>query len=1586
MKDATSLDATRASGGLAPRMLLVAVLTLLGCARPGLVAAVASETGALPTRTPAGEPARIAARWSALLRRPDGEAAGDPHDPRVVPAQARTPDAVQAGSGRGLAGVLDGHGRLVLPEDFHGSLDPAGYDMVLGEDGAPRFLPKGGAGDPDSRWEDRFYLGSGCDGAVYALAVGPSGELYLGGQFGSCGGVAANRVVRFDPSDGTWSPLGSAEGNGVDNIVYALAISGDALFVGGVFLHANVGAAAVGANRIARFDTSTGTWSSLGANGGNGVSGAVRALAPSANSLYVGGSFVEANVGGALVPARGIARVDPDAGTWSAVGSAGGNGVSSDVYTLALSGSVLFVGGAFSQANIGGPSIAANNVARVDLATGIWSALGTGGGNGVDGLVTAMAVSGDDLYVGGFFSTANTGGVPAFVRQLARWSTDGWSGLGGGGPAGGYVSVQALLVLPDGLYVAGSFTEVGAGPAVPASNIARWNNGIWTALGSGGGNGTSDLVLALAATGEELYAAGSFALVNVGAPLVANNIGRWRDAAWSSLGVEGAGVNGSVSALAVSGPYLYVGGYFTTAGGIAANRIARFDTSTGAWSALGSNGGNGVSGGVRALALSGNSLFVGGEFHQANVGAPVPAISIARLDLVTGVWTPLGHDGGNGTTGSVHALAVAGDDLYVGGSFGHVNNGAVIPAFRVARWRNGTWSALGHAGGNGLNNTVHALAVSGEDLYIGGAFSQANVGAPVPANGIVRWNIATETWAPLGTGSNGVSGRVRALAVSEGDLYVGGEFVFVHDGASAIEANGIARWSNQTWSALGSGAGRGVNGGVWAVAATPGEVFVGGFFTEANTGAGVPARGVARWNGSKWSGLGRGVTSITPSSTAAQALARVDADSLHAGGQFNFAGGRPAGYIGGYTTRGVLSATVVGQGMGQVVSVPAGLDCPGACSARFQWDQPVNLTASAHPGSAFGGWSGGGCSGTAPCVLEFGQDTSVIAGFDVATYTVAGQVGGLAGGGLVLQNNGGDDLPVAADGGFTFATAVASGQPYSVTVLVQPGAPSQTCTVGNGSGVVGAGDITDVAVVCVTDTYTVGGQVGGLAGSGLVLQNNGGDDLPVAADGGFTFATAVASGQSYSVSVLVQPSAPSQTCTVGNGSGVVGAGSVTDVAVACATDSYLVAAAAIGNGHIAPAMQSVEHGAAAAFVATPDPGHHLVAVTGDTCTPVAQGGGNWVAVDIVQPCDVTAAFAVDPALAVVLTGGGSGQVTSIPAGIDCPGTCVASFPPHTAVTLTAVPAPGSRALGWAGTGSCPGAGPCTLSLDAPASVHAGFGLAAGRSLRFFGNGSAAPGLDRVAVTLEPAGRPANLGAGDFTIELWLKAAGGNDSAATCLDVNDAWIEGNIVLDRDTFGDGDHGDFGLSLMAGRLAFGIGRGEAGTTVCGGTDLRDGRWHHVAVTRDAGNGVVRLWLDGTLHAQGSGPTGDVSYRAGRPTAWPWDPFLVLGAEKHDVGPTYPSWTGWLDEVRLSAGRRYEAPFTPATGLAADASTLALYRFDEGAGVMVFDESGRSGGPDHGERRLGGAPAGPCWSDDTPALSRVFGDGFEIPGCPFP
>lgn len=182
--------------------------------------------------------------------------------------------------------------------------------------------------------------------------------------------------------------------------------------------------------------------------------------------------------------------------------------------------------------------------------------------------------------------------------------------------------------------------------------------------------------------------------------------------------------------------------------------------------------------------------------------------------------------------------------------------------------------------------------------------------------------------------------------------------------------------------------------------------------------------------------------------------------------------------------------------------------------------------------------------------------TTVSVNCSTLTRSLGGTVVGLAPSETaILQDNGGDNLTVNGNGGFTFTTPVAQSARYDVTVLTQPA--TQTCTVTNSSGTAGSSDITNVQVTCATNAYKVGGVVSGLSGT-VVLQNNGTDNLSIDSDGAFAFSTPLAQGASYDVAVLTQP--VEQTCTVTNGSGTMGGADLSSISVSCLANTTTLAA------------------------------------------------------------------------------------------------------------------------------------------------------------------------------------------------------------------------------------------------------------------------------------------------------------------------------------------------------------------------------------------------------------------------------------------
>lgn len=393
----------------------------------------------------------------------------------------------------GLGGFPDVEGHPHLPPSLGGSVNPMGDRIVSVESDALRFSQQATKISFGNDRTDVGGIGNGCNGLVWAVAVSEMGEVYVGGSFTVCGNARARNIARFDPIARSWTSLGSGTANGVNGAVFAIAVSGDTVYAGGSFSEAGDAQT----SRIARFETKTRTWSSLGSDATNGVNGVVHALAISDNTVYAGGGFTQA--GGA--PANLIARFDTTTQGWSSLG----NGISGEqVRALAVYGGMVYVGGAFTQAG-GAP---ANRVARFDATTQTWASLGSGTANGMNDAVLAITTSGSMVYAGGIFTQA--GGAPA--NQVARFdtTTQTWASLGSGVAGGSAVS--ALAHLGRTVYAGGLFSQAGG---ATANHIARFDtvDQTWASLGSGADNGVNAPVAGLAATTDGvLYLGGSFDL------------------------------------------------------------------------------------------------------------------------------------------------------------------------------------------------------------------------------------------------------------------------------------------------------------------------------------------------------------------------------------------------------------------------------------------------------------------------------------------------------------------------------------------------------------------------------------------------------------------------------------------------------------------------------------------------------------------------------------------------------------------------------------------------------------------------------------------------------------------------------------------------------------------------------------------------------------------------------------------------------------------------------------------------------------------------------------------------------------------
>ncbi|MCA8965469.1 MAG: hypothetical protein KDC48_11310 [Planctomycetes bacterium] len=361
-------------------------------------------------------------------------------------------------------------------------------------------------------------------------------------------------------------------------------------------------------------------------------------------------------------------------------------------------------------------------------------------------------------------------------------------------------------------------------------------------------------------------------------------------------------------------------GWFTVIGGVPAPGIARWNGAN--WSALG--GGPGWE--VRALAtLANGDLAVGGgDFFTGNV---------ASWDGTT--WTQLGVMGGGMFTpgATVNALAVLpSGDLVAGGTFQTVSG---VNANHIARWDGAAWHPLGSGFTPvlGANNwvAVNALVVqSNGNLVAAGSFSDAG-GAAAP-NGIATWD-GTSWSAPLPQ-ILAVPVSASAVAVLPNGGIVVSWFYVPNVPWPAGAVSGVELWDGAGWQSL---SGEGASS---FLTLPDGDVVACGSFQSIG---GVPAAGLARWNGATWSAFG------PVAGGSVLALAETPAGTVIVGGDFMPVGASAPTYVAGLTSGCPASVVATGSGcignVGSNVLTATSLPWLGATFSSVATGLPANAFA-----------------------------------------------------------------------------------------------------------------------------------------------------------------------------------------------------------------------------------------------------------------------------------------------------------------------------------------------------------------------------------------------------------------------------------------------------------------------------------------------------------------------------------------------------------------------------------------------------------------------------------------------------------------
>lgn len=730
-------------------------------------------------------------------------------------------------------------------------------------------------------------------GEIRAVVELPDGSKIVGGSFSRIGAKDQRCIARIRV-DGTVDGDWDPKMKGSYPCVNTLLLSGNFLYVGGGFYHVG----GIYRRGICRLDVATGKvdpgWYPVADDDNSLRMVSSMLMTTAGDEIFIGGNFEK--LGKDIQAVAKVSTVTGDVDqNWNP-----GMADKSSVSAMFLSGNNLYIGGYFTEIS----GVIRNYIAKL-------SAVGTGAldmvwNPGADSIVTSLVMSehGDKLYAGGHFK--NMGGVSrkgiARLDSAGSGQVDAWNPQPVGAP-GFIASISTLSLAGTHLYAGGHYAEIGG---QIRSNIARLSISDATADAMWDPDINKRVwTLLPSADGNSIHVGGQFYKTGAEDTLSFSTIDTTTGDLISGFNDLNIGDIGAVLALTRNGNDVYFGGDFVRLNGQPQFFLGKMNTATGQVLDWGTEFNNSVY--SLAVSSDGSALYVGGDFTGVD---GLSRNRIARLSADTGTpetdWNP-------DVSSPVRVLLLDDNDLYVGGLFYSIEG---VERHRIARLSADT--GVLDAGWNpDANNGVFTLALSGSDLYVGGIFT--TIGGEL-RDRLAKVNTLTGVVQPTWVAD--ANSTVRTLLLKDNTLFVGGHFTQINGSVrnriaklNATSAEVDAIWNPNAISDVFS----------LALSEDGNDLYLGGWFSSIG---GVDRRKIAKvavssgildpeWNPSVSSG------------SEVSALLTADA-GVYAGGEFSEIGGKTTALghiVGGHLLTVVVTTASYQAREGVITSVPEGIKC-----------------------------------------------------------------------------------------------------------------------------------------------------------------------------------------------------------------------------------------------------------------------------------------------------------------------------------------------------------------------------------------------------------------------------------------------------------------------------------------------------------------------------------------------------------------------------------------------------------------------------------------------------------------------------------